>query len=170
MSSRSVVIAVVLTTGFILAPALGDEVLYSYEANVVPYDASAGWLVFDECDGYCSESLADGHFRLLWTQAGDDANYDYEIAGPGQDPPPTLWVEWRFRSNHPLGPNFYSCDGAFVVHYGGITQLVNMYGDAAISHSGNDFVTGNWTSTFCQYIISFVVFNGFPEDQRSLGI
>ena len=57
-------------------------------------------------------------------------------------PHTTLWVEWRFRSNHPLGPNFYTCDGRFMVRDRGIAELVDMYGDAAISFSGNDFVTG----------------------------
>jgi hypothetical protein len=57
-------------------------------------------------------------------------------------PPPTLWVEWRFRSNHPFGHIFYGCDGRFVVDYGGMHEVVYMYGDAAISYSGGDVVTG----------------------------
>ena len=62
----------------------GDELLYRYECDVVPYDPSAGWLD-GLCEYPCSESLADGHFILEWPFAGDLANYHYWIARP---PPP----------------------------------------------------------------------------------
>ncbi|MGB2986498.1 MAG: hypothetical protein WBE26_11515, partial [Phycisphaerae bacterium] len=120
---------------------VADELLYRYEGDVVPYDESAGWLD-GLCEDPCSESIENGHFVLRWPEPCDLANYDYSIADPPEQPPPSLWVEWRFRSNHPKGPYFYTCDGRFSVHYGGMHEVVFMYGDAAISFSGDDAVVG----------------------------
>ncbi len=140
MSCRRLVIVVMLVATSHAARA--DETLYRYEGNVLPYDEFAGWRVFDPCEDPCSESLEDGHFVLRWPQGGDLANYQYSIADPPEPPPPTLWVEWRFRSNHPLGPIFFGGDANFKIKYGGMFELVNMYGDAAISFSGNAAVLG----------------------------
>ena len=114
----------------------------SGDGDVLPYDAAAGWVIADPCEAPCDESLDGGHFVNHWAEVGDLVNYHYWIAREPDAPPPTLWVEWRFRSNHPLGPIFYGCDAMFTVHYGAMAQLVNIYGDAVISHSGGDFVTG----------------------------
>jgi hypothetical protein len=108
---------------------------------MLPYDDSAGWLD-GLCEEPCSESLEDGHFVLLWPYANDRVNYHYWVALSPEQAPPTLWVEWRFRSNHPLGPHFYGCDAWFALAYRSVHDLVNMYGDAAISFSGDDLVTG----------------------------
>ena len=70
MSNGDVVIAVVLTAGFTLAPALGDEVLYSHESDVLPYEAPAPWEVFNPCEEPCMESVVDGHFVLQWPEGG----------------------------------------------------------------------------------------------------
>jgi len=141
MSSRALAIT-------ILFPALvchvhADETLYRYEGNVVPYDESAGWDIFNPCEDPCSESVEDGRFVLRWAHPNDLVNYNFLIAAPGDPPPPsTLWVEWRFRSNHPIGPNFFTCDASFKVKYAGTFEVVFMYGDAAISFSGDDFFGG----------------------------
>ncbi|MBI4719027.1 MAG: hypothetical protein HY763_14570 [Planctomycetes bacterium] len=151
---RSLVTVWVVTVA--TTPAGGDQLIYQYEAATTPYHSSAGWIIADACDPPCSESVVGGRFRLQWPQAGNLANYDYAIATPPQLPPPTLWVEWRFRSNHPLGPNFTGCDAAFAAHFGATHEVTNMYGDAAISSSGpgfieplpfNDFHTYRYEST-----------------------
>jgi|CXWL01.1.fsa_nt_gi hypothetical protein len=119
-----------------------DDLLYQYEADVVPYDPSAGWVLADSCSANCRESIEDGHLLLHWDTAGGDAVYRYDIARPGTPPPPpTLWVEWRFRSNHPLGCCFYSCDAGFLVKYKGVDEYLFLYGDAVISFDVASFIT-----------------------------
>ncbi len=140
MFFRTACLAVVLA---VLASATrADEVLYSYEGYVLPHDESAGWLIFDACEEPCSEFVENGHFVLHWSEAGDLVNYTHWIDHTGGEPPPNLWVEWRFRSNHPLGPYFYTCDECFIVNYGGMLESFFLYGDAVISHSGDHGVTG----------------------------
>jgi hypothetical protein len=68
--------------------ARGDEVLYRYEGDVLPYDESAGWLIYNYCEDECNELLEDGHFVLFWPEAGDSANYSSRIAEPPEAPPP----------------------------------------------------------------------------------
>ncbi|MCH9001389.1 MAG: hypothetical protein IIC02_02350 [Planctomycetes bacterium] len=124
-----------------------DETLYRYEGDVLPLDPSAGWVMGNPCDPPCSEFLEDGHFVRLWSVAADFASYAFRIAQP-PDPPPTLWVEWRFRSNFPLGPILVGCDAAFSVHYQGISDFLYMYGDSVITFEGGDFVLGLDMSQF----------------------
>jgi len=57
-----------------------------------------------------------------------------------QKPPPSLWVEWRFRSNHLIPPHSYTCDAWFTVTLGLIHDLVFLNGDAVVSFSGSHFV------------------------------
>ncbi len=142
----------VLLGALALRASVADDLLYRYEGNVVPYDESAGWILADPCDTPCTESVEDGHFILRWPWAGNLANYHLWIARRDDPPPPpTLWVEWRFRSNHPLGPYFHSCDGEFFVSYGGVSEYVSIYGDAAISSSAADFVLGLDIDEFHSY-------------------
>ena len=63
-------------------------------------------------------------------------------------PPPSLWVEWRFRSNFPLGPILTGCDAAFWLQYQGIVDVLEMTGDSAITMEGGDFVLGLEISEF----------------------
>lgn len=73
---------------FLATHARGDELLYRYEADVVPYDESAGWGN-GLCDGPCSESLANGYFILTFAGGGDLPNYILRISlDPVEDPPP----------------------------------------------------------------------------------
>ena len=122
--------------------AVADDLIYRYEGDVVPYDESAGWEIFNPCDSPCTESVEEGHFVLRWPFAGNFVNYHYWIAQSPEPPPATLWVEWRFRSNHPLGQFFFSCDAKLAVEYEGMFESVNMYGDAAISRDGGSFLLG----------------------------
>lgn len=126
-----------------VAGANADEVLYRYEGDVVPYDPSAGWTSGNPCEPPCYESIEDGHLVLRFPYAGDSTGYTYSIARePETTPPPTLWVEWRFRSNHPLGPYFTSCDASFTVDYRNVLEYLQMYGDAVLSPGLDDFVLG----------------------------
>jgi hypothetical protein len=65
--------------------------------------------------------------------------------------PPTLWVEWRFRSDQPFLWIYYTCDAAFVVQYGAMNDSVYMFGDAAISYEGGDVVAGLAIDEFHTY-------------------
>ncbi len=80
-------LGVVIVVGLIVAPALclGDDVLYRYEGDVLPYDPSAGWMD-GLCENPCSESLENGHFVLRWPYAGDRASYTYIIANEPTPP------------------------------------------------------------------------------------
>jgi len=147
MSVRTLMIFVV--AGWLaVGQAAADELLYRYECNVAPYDYDDpedeydAWIIANACEDPCVDCLEDGHYVLRWSQGADLVNYSLALAEPPEDPPASLWVEWRFRSNHPLGPYFYNCDGSLVVRYGGMLEVVNMYGDAAISFSGDDAVFG----------------------------
>ncbi len=149
MSLRDALI--VAAVAYSAVGAAADELLYRYEGDVVPYDESAGWMIYDPCDPPCTESVRDGDFVLDWAYVGDLANYAYRIAEPPDDPPPTLWVEWRFRSNHPIPPHSYTCDGRFSLKYGGTLEVVFMYGDAVVSGSASHFVLGLALDEFHTY-------------------
>lgn len=137
----SLVVCVILA---VVSPTAADETLYGYEGNVLPYDESleetGRWVIFDPCEAPCSEHLEDGHFVLRWSQRNDIANYHLRFVEVTATPPETLWIEWRFRSNHPLGPNFFSCDGRFAYGFRQLFDVLNMYGDTAISGGGDDAV------------------------------
>jgi len=152
MPGKSIPFSIILIFALACTRAMGDELLYRYEADVVPYDELAGWLN-GLCEGPCSESLQDGHFILTWSGGGDSVNYHLWISvDPITDPPPpSLWVEWRFRSDQALGPIFFRRDGSFKVRFRQMTDSINMYGDAVISNEGGDFVTGLDINEFHTY-------------------
>ncbi|MCH9002555.1 MAG: hypothetical protein IIC02_08275, partial [Planctomycetes bacterium] len=122
--------------------ALADGVIYRYEGEVLPHDPSEGWLIFDACDPPCSESVADGSFNLFWDTGGDFANHHYWISLAPDSPPPSLWVEWRYRSTTAKPPNFFTCDGEFKVHYKDVHFVIFLFGDAAVTFDGGTSVTG----------------------------
>ncbi len=138
MAARIGVILVVLAA--CVSGVAADETVYRYEGDVSPCDPSAGWICGNPCEDECSDSVEDGHYVLRWFEPNDIVGYGLWIAEPPAPPPPTLWIEWRFRSNHPIGPNFYSCDGGFAFGYDRIFDSVSMYGDAVIRFGGNNFV------------------------------
>ncbi len=138
MSARVHRIQTLATLVFVIV-AHADDVLYRYEGDVLPYDPSAGWF-HGTCENSCTETIEDGYFILRWPGLGDWPSYGYRIAQPPVLPPPSLWVEWRFRSNHPMPPHSYTCDADFAIQYRNIVDLIFMYGDAVVSFSGSDFV------------------------------
>ena len=83
-------IAGILAAAITASTARADEVLYSYDGDVVPYDPSAGWEVSHPCEPPCAESIVDGHFVLTWNDPPYQgrANYFLYIADPGATPPP----------------------------------------------------------------------------------
>lgn len=136
---------------------LADGLLFNYEGNELP-EASNGWPFSNPCGTPCEEYIEDGHFVLFYPFPGDLVVYGHRIAEPPVSPPRTLWVEWNFRSNHPIGPNFTSCDAHFLVRYGAISELLDMYGDAGISGEGGNFVLGLSLQEFHTY--RFASLNG----------
>ena len=140
MSGRVLLGLVVLVV--VVPSALADDVLYRYEADVLPYDESTGWVIADPCEPPCSESLEDGHFVLHWSEAYNMENYHFSMSQLPGHPLPTLWVEWRFRSNHPYSAVWYGCDGRFKVRYGIVSELLYMQGDAVFSFAGDLLVSG----------------------------
>jgi hypothetical protein len=123
---------------FILLPGVtrADDLLYSYDGDVLPYDENAGWIVADACGGQdaCSEHLDGGFFSLEWSIFGNQANYHYQLSTPKTHPAPLppFWVEWRFSSLKQLG-NDPTADGRFSVNYRGMFEQLYMFGDAVVS-------------------------------------
>lgn len=134
----------------------GDVIDFRYEGDAIPYQATPPWMVDNPCDPPCSESIENGRFVLGWPFAGNQATYTIFLTEFNAPPPPTFWIEWRFRSNHPLGGNFYTCDGGFIAQYHGDVAPLNMYGDAAISFSGDDVVRGLDIDSFHTYRFEIV--------------
>jgi hypothetical protein len=148
MLFRSLFVAVSLS--FAVA-ARADVTSYRYEGDVLPYDPSAGWQVFNSCDPPCTESVEKGHFVARWPEIGDFFQYVFLMADLPGGVPSSLWVEWRFRSNHPKGPISFNCDGRFKVLYERTNEPMNLYGDAAISFSGNFWIDGLELDAFHTY-------------------
>jgi len=86
MSFRSVWMGAFVLT--LSATGFPDDVLLRYEADVLPYDETAGWLVAHACETPCTESVEDGHFVLRWAQPNDIANYHRWISEAPDEPPP----------------------------------------------------------------------------------
>ena len=62
-----------------------------------------------------------------------------------------MWVEWRFRSNFPLGPILTGCDGGFSVQYKSFVDRLKLTGDSVITGDGGSFVVGLDMSEFHTY-------------------
>ena len=149
---RGLIIKTSLLLGMLACqtPARADDLVYSYDCDVAPYHPSAGWS-YPACDPPCSESLAGGHFILTWVGYGRPAGYAYPISPPLPAAPTPLWVEWQYRSDHIMNPFSYSCDGRLVVRHGAIGEVINMYGNAAVSFSGDDAILGLDLESFHTY-------------------
>ncbi len=133
-----------------LPSVLADDLLHRYDGDVLPYDPGVGWLD-GLCEYPCSEDITGGHLVLRWAQASDTVFYFYRLKKPPDVPPPSFWVEWRFRSNHPMPAHTFSCDAMFTVDYAHLVDSVFMYGDAVVSFSGSEFVLGLELDEFHTY-------------------
>jgi hypothetical protein len=131
--------------------ASADELLYTYECDLPPPQADPAWIIADPCEGSCIESAQNGYLIFLWPEGADKVTYAYRIAVPGQTAPETLWVEWQFRSNHSIGPIFWTCDGSFLFQHGAIGESVQMYGNEAVSGEGGDYISGLALNEFHSY-------------------
>lgn len=123
--------------------ALGNSTIYRFEGDRLPYDPAAGWQVHAACDVDCAEILSDGRFILEWAADGrDTVNFSRLIEDDPKLLPPSLWVEWRFRSNNPIHPNFYGCDARFRTDYKAIGEPVYIHADAVVSFGADFFIAG----------------------------
>jgi len=139
---RNLFILTVISLQAMSDKTVADELLYNYECDVVPWDPSAGWQIFQACEGFCTPTVDDGHFVMDWV-SGSPTNNDLVISNAinKQEDPTTLWVEWRFRSNH-LFSGLFSCDGRISLRFDRIFTVFDILGDAIISQSGNDVLIG----------------------------
>jgi hypothetical protein len=146
---RVVTLCVAITLG--ATPLFADDLLYSYEAEVLPFPEGGWW--WGNCVDNCGESVEDGHLVLRWDYGTARlVNYGYVIATSSTPPPPgpPFWIEWRFRSNHELQNN-PTCDGEFCLQYIHASVCLFMFGDAVISHSGDNTLVGLPIETFRTY-------------------
>jgi hypothetical protein len=127
--------------------ARGDEVLYRYNGDVLPFDSGAGWDIFDACDPQsgCMQRIEDGHFVIDWTMGGDVMNLDH----PFIDPPGDFWVEWQFRSNRAFIPTQPGCDGIFIV--GNPYDDIWMHGNLVANAEGGSGFAGLPLDEFHSY-------------------
>ena len=137
--------------------ASADGLMYRYEGDVHLLDPSTGWNAFDPCELPCTEQVLDGYFRLFWSTVGDGANNTLRY-GQQLGIPDSLWVEWRFRSNHPFQGNFDLCDGLAVVQFRNITDAMSIYGDTVFAAGGPGY-PGLQLGEF--HIFRFESVNGF---------
>ena len=84
--------------------ACADELLHRYECNKHPSDPSTGWMASEPntCESPCTSSVQNGHFRFFWPTPGGRGRYYHQLAPSADEVPQKLWIEWSFRSNHPL--------------------------------------------------------------------
>lgn len=152
--------AVTLLCTLIVAPTFGDELLHNYNGDVLPYDPTAGWLIANPCEDVCHESLEDGAFTLRWDDdKSDRALYTVRVSESPDPPPPTLWVEWHFRSNHPQGPFLAGCDGLVIVLYDHMFDALEPTGDGAIAFGGGGSIRNLELEQF--HLFRFESLDGF---------
>ncbi len=138
----------------VASPAVcGDEALYRFEGNVFPFDESAGWRVGRRCQNACSETIGTGAFKITWPEDAEVMGHSYRITTDAGEPflPSTLWVEWQFRSNQRFDGIRSGCDARFYVLYRNVVDLVDLFGDAVISFSGDEGVVGLDIDSFHTY-------------------
>lgn len=122
--------------------AYADDLLFSFDGDRLPSDPQSGMIVADPCNPPCQESLHDGFFRVSFPPfcSGELANYHRWITQPPDALPSSLWVEWRFRSNHQIPTFSYTCDGSVTVRFRETLESVWLYGDAGLSFGLDDLV------------------------------
>lgn len=148
----AILLAVLLAATFD-APLFADELLYRYDGNVLPSDEASGLVVANPCEApACFEKVENGHLILEWAETNEDlVNFHRWISIAPASPPPSLWVEWRYRSNQLVNLIRVGCDGAFSVHYRSISDAIHLHGDAAFSGEGGDSAQGLTVNEFHSY-------------------
>lgn len=132
------------------APSRGDELLFAFEGDTLPGTGS-DWIVANACELDCSRRIENGRFLLEWGVMGDLVNYGHRIAEPPVAPPPSLWVEWRFRSNQELPTTSASCDARFQADYVGVLDTAYMFQDAVFDFLGINSMLGLDPDVFHTY-------------------
>jgi hypothetical protein len=114
-----------------------DDPLFSYDCDALPDDA--GWELYNDCGQWCTKSIENGHFVIQWVPLGGGTLVNYSrLISPGSGdppPPPSLWVEYRYRSNRPL-ISYNGCDGQLATNYRNCRETVNLYGDTVLNFGG----------------------------------
>jgi len=123
-------IAIVLALATTIAR--GDGFIYGFEGDVLPGEVGSGWIVADPCELGCSRRLENGSFILEWGDQGDIVNYHHWIAQESETQPPSLWIEWRFRSNQGKPATSSTCDAWFTINYEQLHDVAYMLGDAVV--------------------------------------
>ncbi len=127
-----------------------DETLFRYEGDVLPLDPAGGWIEFQPCTGYCNELLEDGHFILERTLPTLPVVYGHRF-NTEPEPPVSLWVEWRFRSNQVIPPDDFACDASFGIFYRLIKEKLFLFADTVLDGGGSNFVTNLNPENFHHY-------------------
>lgn len=115
--------------------ARGDGFIYGFEGDVLPGEVGSGWIVADPCELGCSRRLENGSFILEWGDQGDIVNYHHWIAQESETQPPSLWIEWRFRSNQAKPATSSTCDAWLAFMYLGDYGTAYLFGDAVVDQS-----------------------------------
>ena len=146
-------------------PVIADQIVFAYEGDTWPW--LAGFDTFNACDVDCEHWLEDGRYVLNLDPGLQSGVYNYSrlITTTGGTPPPTLWVEWRFKSNYSyLQSNDFVLDDARVrVEYDQTVASVStwMWGDAAFDAGEAHFVTGMAMGEFHSF--RFEIANGLDS-------
>lgn len=128
---------ILLSVSFGPSIARGDDLIYRYDGDVLPWDPSAGFLI-DSCAPDCVETVEDGGLVIRWEQAPEFVQYFRWFGDTPDDAPPApFWAEWRFRSTQHFASD-PACDASFVIGFRHVVELIDMLGDAAVSFSGNE--------------------------------
>jgi hypothetical protein len=128
-----------------------DDVFFGYEGDASPGSLPGDWIVANPCTGECTEFVEDGHFVLYWAEPADAVAYVHIITQPPQPSPPSLWIEWQLRSNHPLGEFFYSCGAWVILDYRFCDEFIKLYGDTVIAFEGGVLVADLSLDSFHTY-------------------
>ena len=128
----------VLALTLLGSAARGDGLIFGFEGDVLPGGAGSDWVIANPCEPDCSRRLENGHLILEWGDMGDFVNYHLWIAQPPVAPPPTLWVEWRFRSNQLKPATSSVCDARVSINYAGFSLIARMFEDIGIASGIGD--------------------------------
>jgi len=119
-------------------PAIrADELQFTYDGDTIPGEPASGLQIDDPCEpDDCTLTFQSGRLVLEWSTKGEEARFSDSIALLPEPPPPTLWLEWRFRSNQPRPSTSIFCDGVVFIQYSSIVERVNLFQDVVFDGGG----------------------------------
>jgi hypothetical protein len=150
----------VLALSLLASIAPADELLFRYEGDVLPDDPMGGFTAFQPCDTLCgcNDFVENGRFVVEWGTCGEDVVFDREISHDPDPAPPTLWVEWRFRSNLAVPAGDAGCDGVAIQQYRNIVYAAYLHGDIVYSADLGSALASLPVNEF--YTVRFQSFDG----------